>query len=89
MTQNTRCATTGGTLVNTVGSLNYGKDLNGNLVSNWVQWQAAVALLRTPAGHDPSASWANPARWMQVEQTLAATDPTSEIDGNPNATSAR
>ncbi len=73
----------GGTLVNTVGSLYFGRDLNNAAVTSWETFQAAVALLRTPAGHDPaSTAWANPGRWAQVEATLATTDtsaPSEEI----------
>ena len=84
----------GGTLVNTVGGqLNFGYDLNGNAVTNYAQWQAAVAQLRTPAGRDYNNTYklANPALYYQIEQTLATTDtsaPSEEIDGNVNATLA-
>ena len=79
-------------MVNTVGSANWGHDLNGATVTSWSDFKAAVALLRSPAGHDPAnTAWANPARFAQIEQTLATTDtsaPSEEIDGNPNATIA-
>ena len=84
----------GGTLVNTVGGqLNFGYDLNGNAVTTYAQWQAAVAQLRTPAGRDygNAYSLANPALYSQIEATLATTDtsaPSEEIDGNVNATLA-
>ena len=84
----------GGTLVNTVGGqLNYGKDLNGNPVTTYAQWQAAVAQLRTPTGRDynNAGNLVNPALYKQIEVTLATTDtsaPSEEIDGNVNSTLA-
>lgn len=82
----------GGTLVNTVGPTSYGDDLNGVPVTTWEQWSAAVALLRTPAGHNStSTAWSNPARFAQIEQTLNTTDDSEaseEIDGNPTSTIA-
>ncbi len=81
----------GGTLVNTVGSLNWGKSLTGALVSSYSDFVAAVAEVRTPAGHDPNATWSNAAHWLKVESILATTDtsePSEEIDGNPTASIA-
>jgi hypothetical protein len=72
----------GGTLLNTVGSLTWGKDLNGVPVTNWATFQAAVALLRTPSGHSLTATWANPPVFAKVEVTLATTDtsaPSEEV----------
>ena len=84
----------GGTLVNTVGGqLNFGKDLNGNPVTTYAQWQAAVAQLRTPTGrsYTNAGGLVNPALYSQIEATLATTDtsaPSEEIDGNVNSTLA-
>jgi hypothetical protein len=64
-------------------------------VVDLASFNAAVATLRSPAGHDISpagvAAWTTPPLWSKVELTLATTDisaPSEEIDGNVNATIA-
>jgi hypothetical protein len=69
--------------------------MNGAPVVDLASFNAAVATLRSPAGHDISpagvAAWTTPPLWSKVELTLATTDvsaPSEEIDGNVNATIA-
>jgi hypothetical protein len=75
------------------GSSAFGKNLNGVVVDSLAAFNAAVALLRTPAGHDinNAGGLAKPAQWATVEEVLATTDtsePSQEIDGNPAASVA-
>lgn len=46
----------------------YGKSLSGITVSSRLRYDAAVAQLRTPEGHDPAARWANPINWIMYER---------------------
>lgn len=46
----------------------FGRDLNGAVVSTQARYLAAIKVLRTPKGHDPSASWPNPILWSQYER---------------------
>ena len=83
----------GGSLLNTVGSSNWGRDIDGAGVSSSATFGAAVAQLRSASGRDPrmTNSWRNPPQWASVETTLATTDvsdASSAIDGNVNSTVA-
>lgn len=49
----------------------FGKSLSGVVVSNQARYLAAVAQLRTPGGHDPSASWAHPLKYSNYERWAA------------------
>ena len=51
----------------------YGSDLYGDPVTSYATFDAAIATLRTPAGHAPGASWPNPPRWATHEAMLNAT----------------
>ncbi len=75
------------------GSNAFGKDLNGVVVDSLAAFNVAVALLRTPAGHDinNAGGLVKPAQWATVEEVLSTTDtsePSQEIDGNPAASVA-
>jgi hypothetical protein len=74
----------------------WGYDLLGStLVSNQAQFNAAVALLRTPAGRPtgdeaayvPPAGWAYPPAWATVESNLGTID-TSVNSAEMTGTSA-
>ncbi len=83
----------GGSLRATVGTSVWGSSLSGTAVNSQASFNAAVAQLRSVNGRSPSASgvWTNPPQWARVEAALATTDdsePSEEIDGNPNATVA-
>lgn len=84
--------TQGGSIKTTVTGT-WGNDLNNVPVTSLAGFNAAVALLRTPAGHNPASagSFANPPAWSIIEAQLALTDnskPSNAIDSNPNATLA-
>lgn len=71
----------------------WGKSLSGTSVTDLATFQAAVAELRTPAGHDPTAtgSWAYPVRFDKFDTRFVTTDTTTKADeqeGNHNATLA-
>ena len=67
----------------------WGASLNNTAVTNSASFVAAIAALRSPAGHSPSASWPRPAQWAAVETTLATTGSGSDaLEGNTNATVA-
>jgi hypothetical protein len=82
-----------GPLINTLASSSrWGKDLNGVVINSAASFNAAVAQMRTPAGHNPSStSWANTPQWAAVEAALSTTDESAAadaMDGNPNASVA-
>jgi hypothetical protein len=71
----------------------WGNGLTNNTIDSLATWQAAVTLLRTPAGRDPSnpSNFFYPAAWNTVEQNMATTDTSKvsyELSGNPNNTAA-
>lgn len=77
------------------GSTKWGKSLSGASVTDLASFQAAVAELRSPNGHDPSpaavALWTNPVRWSRFDTNWVTTDtssPANEQEGNHNATLA-
>lgn len=56
----------------------WGQDHNAANVTDSATFTAAVGLLRTPAGRNPStATWANPPRWAAFEllQNVSAAEP--------------
>lgn len=57
-------ATWGLSLESWVGSSRWGQSLSGSPVTDEASFQAAVAELRTPAGHDPAlvSRFANPVK---------------------------
>lgn len=59
----------------------FGKSLSGVVVSSLNQFDAAIAELRTPAGHNPNAKWANPIQWGIYEGGLSGNKGPL---GNPN-----
>ena len=71
----------------------WGNDMNNGTVDSLAAFQAAVALLRTPAGRDPSnpSRFFYPPSWAVVERNMATTDTSKasyELAGNPNSTAA-
>lgn len=46
----------------------FGKSLSGKTVSSLAAYDAAVAELRTSAGHDPAATWADPVNWLMYDR---------------------
>jgi hypothetical protein len=69
----------------------YGKSVDGSAVVDQTSFNAAVALLRTPAGRNANnpAGWPYPPAWNQVEVNMATTDTSAaaaELVGNPSAT---
>lgn len=57
----------GSSLAGWVGSSTWGKSLDGADVATRAAFDAAVATLRTPAGHNPAmaGTFANPVKWAQ------------------------
>lgn len=75
------------------GSTAWGNSLQGTPVTNLTAFQAAVAELRSPAGHDPaqSSSFRFPVRWDKFDTKWTTTDVSNKADeqeGNHNATLA-
>ena len=71
----------------------WGNGLNNETINSLATFKAAVALLRTPAGRDPSnpSHFFYPAAWNTVELNMASTDTSCaayELSGNSNATAA-
>jgi hypothetical protein len=63
--------------------------LNNTAVADRASFFAAIAALRSPAGHNPAASWPRAAQWAAVEAALATTATGSDaLEGNPNSTVA-
>lgn len=79
----------GGSLVNFVGSANWGRSLSGTAVTSQATLAAAIKELRTPAGHSPTAIWATPVQWSKYDALWTLTDtssPANEEEGNYDAT---
>jgi hypothetical protein len=75
------------------GTTNWGKSLSGVTVVDQTTFEAAVAELRTTAGHTPSsaASWAFPVKWSKFDSkfnTTVTSAPADEQEGNHDATLA-
>lgn len=71
---------TGGVKPRTLYGAAFGKDLNGNMVTSGAAYTAAVAQLRTPAGHNSAtagASYSNPPNFAAYNNALASVDTTS------------
>lgn len=71
----------------------WGNDVNNGTINSWATLQAAITLLRTPAGRNASnpSGWFYPPSWNIVEQNMGTTDTSSadyELSGNPAATAA-
>ena len=67
--------TTGGQqLAGWVGAENWGQSLGGEVVGNRTAFDAAVAVLRTPAGHNPALAYtfANPVEWDWLDTLVRA-----------------
>lgn len=57
----------------------YGNSLDNTAVTTQAAFTAAIAALRSPAGHTPSASasWLNPPRWSAFDAMMANTQTTA------------
>lgn len=75
----------GGISPSTLYGANFGKNLNGAVVNTYTAYAAAVAQLRTPAGHSGTGPYLN---FSAYEVGLAATDPTKPT-GNSILSQAR
>jgi len=67
----------------------WGNSLNGTAVTNLATFQAAVAELRKPNGHNPlyQNAYSSPVLWNVIEAGLNTTDNSSAgnaLQGNPN-----
>lgn len=72
----------------TQSSGTWGNSMNGTAVTDLASFQAAVAELRKPDGHNPAQAlhYAYPVRWSQIDNNMATTDLTSAasaLQGNP------
>jgi hypothetical protein len=79
-----------------VGTANWGQDLNGAPVTSLATFNAAVAQLRAPAGHNPAlaANYAYPPPWAVIDANGAAvigdtTDYNPAQSGNADNTIAQ
>lgn len=73
----------GGVAPNVTGPL-FGKDHNGVTVVNSSTFSAAMAVLRTPAGHDVNSAslFVNPPSWWSYESGLSTDDTTKPSGKN-------
>jgi hypothetical protein len=82
-----------GSSLRTTVSGTWGNSLDNTPVTSSATFEAAVARLRTPDGHNPArtSAFARPAQFAAVETELAtsATSGADAIDGNANATVAK
>lgn len=75
-----------------VGAARWGRSLNGTLVNTLADFQAAMATLRSPSGHDPAqaAQFATPVLWPLFEaKWKTVRGPAAELPHAPTRARAR
>lgn len=68
----------------------WGRDQRGKPVAAFADWSAAVELLRSPEGHDPSSAWryAYPPPWWMLDFNQNEPSRSDPSSGTPGATVA-